>query len=91
MMNKRSKVICPVCAENNQTSIVKNYSSSSTLMYCQPYYDEQGNYHNHDSNKTTTHYKCSNGHSFTIKGHYGCKVKGCTFKENFKIIINENK
>lgn len=37
-----------------------------TLLYFQPYYDEDGNYHNTDHNTYTTEYACSNGHSFSI-------------------------
>ncbi len=83
--NGAVKIICPTCQENNLTSKVTELTSSTTAMYCKPFYDEEGNYHNHDSNKTTTVFECSNGHSFVRKGHKGCGVKDCTFKENFEI------
>ena len=84
------KIICPICQENNQTSKVTELTSSSTAMYSQPFYDEEGNYHNHNRNTTTTVFKCSNGHTFVRKGHAGCKVKDCTFKETYQITKSGN-
>jgi len=59
-------MICPYCQEAGEKSCV--YPSAygfSTAMYCQPYYDEEGKYHNHDSNSHSTPYTCSKGHSWT--------------------------
>ena len=43
-------MICPICKFKKIKSIVKPHGGSSTAMYCSPYYDENGNYHNHDLN-----------------------------------------
>ena len=81
-----NKIICPVCQENNQTSKVTELTSSVTTSYSSPFYDEEGNYHNHDSNKTTTNYQCSNGHSFKVVKRRGCTIPNCSFKSSFKIV-----
>ena len=88
--NGADKLICPVCQEDNQTSKVTEQGSSTTCLYCEPFYDEEGNYHNHDRNTTTTVFKCSNGHTFVRKGHAGCNVKDCTFKETYQITKLDN-
>jgi hypothetical protein len=46
--------------------------STTTLMYCPPFYDEQGRYHHHDLNTTTTGYRCSNGHEWTESNQPKC-------------------
>jgi len=55
---------CKQCASENKKSCVYSNGTSTTLMYYQPYYDENENYHYHDENKTTAHYSCSNGHQW---------------------------
>jgi hypothetical protein len=61
-------MICSECKKVGKKSKVYSGASSSTLMHCQPFYDEDGKYHNHDMNITTTNYSCSNGHSW--QEHY---------------------
>lgn len=58
---------CPECVKQNKNSCVYPGLSTTTAMYYYPYYDEKGNYHNHDGNITTTDYSCSNEHNFKIK------------------------
>ena len=55
-------MICPECAKVGMTSRVYPGVGSQTLVYYPPFYDEQGRYHDHDRNTTTTDYTCSNGH-----------------------------
>ena len=59
-------MICLKCKENGLKSIIRPGASSSTLIYNCPYYDEDGKYHYHDMNTTTTNYTCSNGHQWVI-------------------------
>jgi len=40
-------------------------------MYCTPYY-ENGVYHNHDPNRHSTSYECSNGHWVGISSYVSC-------------------
>jgi hypothetical protein len=41
-------------------------------MHCQPYYDEDGKHHHHDSNTSTYGYSCSNGHDFSVSRQGTC-------------------
>jgi hypothetical protein len=36
-----------------------------TFINCDTYYDSNGFYHYHDSNRITQYYICSNGHQFS--------------------------
>jgi hypothetical protein len=65
-------MICPYCKEAGQTSRVFPQGGSRTLMYCQPFYDEQGKHHSHDSNITKAMYKCSNGHIWDVTTRGSC-------------------
>lgn len=57
-------MICPKCKELGLKSTVTSYGSMSTLMGYPTYYDEDGNVHQHDSNRVTSDYRCSEGHRF---------------------------
>jgi len=65
---------CPICERMSLKSQVYTGGTIGTLMGWMPYYDEDGNYHNEDPNKYTTHYSCSQGHGFTEEQQRG-KVK----------------
>lgn len=58
-------MICPECKKEGKKSRVCPGVSMVTAMWCPPFYDEDGKYHHHDANITTTNYKCSNGHTWT--------------------------
>ena len=60
------RVFCPVCQEKGLKSRVYVGLTLGTLMYCQPYYDEEGNYHHEDPNTYTTSYSCSKGHEWSV-------------------------
>jgi hypothetical protein len=73
MGNENSSHVCLQCKKINMKS--KTYGGASgndgdsgmvTQAYYRPYYDEDGKYHNHDMNTTTTNYSCSNGHKWTV-------------------------
>lgn len=57
-------MICPECKKEDKKSIVQEHGGISTLMYYQPFYDEDGKRHNHDGNRFTMSYSCSNGHKW---------------------------
>ncbi len=63
---------CPECEKENLESIIYKKGNSSTLVNYMPFYDKEGNYHNHDKNIATSDYKCSNGHRFIIKSSGSC-------------------
>lgn len=86
-MNFGNKVFCPVCQEKGLTSIVYPGYGVSTAMWCQPYYDEIGNYHNHDLNTRSFSYKCSLGHSWKVIS--GNRCPNCDFGHDDEIqVIN---
>ena len=57
---------CPECVKEGKKSKVFIGTSTRTLMYWQPHYDEDGVLHSNDPNKTTTDYSCSNGHKWSV-------------------------
>jgi hypothetical protein len=67
-------MICPICEQEGKKSKVYGGHGMRTLMYCQPWYDEEGKYHDHDSNVSTTEWRCSNNHQWTerISGECWC-------------------
>ena len=82
-------MICPVCKEQGKESFVYPGMGSTTLMYCQPYYDKKGVYHDHDSNTRSYSYSCSNRHSWGTISTGQCP--NCDFgKDSEKIIIYDN-
>ena len=72
---------CPVCIEKGLKSCVYVGATTTTLMYAQPYYDEDGNYHYNDPNTIYTSYHCSRGHKWNVS----------QFQGKDKINIEENK
>ena len=65
-------MICPVCEKMGLKSKVFSNGSSVTLMGYSPYYDEDGQFHNHDPNRITMDYHCSNDHVFVIRKRHSC-------------------
>lgn len=57
-------MICDECKKEGLRSIVHIDYSAITAMFVPSYYDEDGKYHFHDLNGTTTMYHCSKGHVF---------------------------
>ena len=58
---------CPKCGELGLKSRVQSKGGTSTLLGTNGWYDEDGNYHYHDGNTTTTVFFCSEGHTFVIR------------------------
>ncbi len=56
---------CPECVAEGERSKVYPHESHRTLLAVQRYFDEDGTYHSHDPNKTTTKYECSRGHKWS--------------------------
>lgn len=65
---------CPECAKEGKRSRVSVGMSSTTCMGFQAYYDEDGLYHCHDPNITTTSYSCSEGHSWSEGSKHECQA-----------------
>ena len=66
---------CPECVKQDLKSKVNVPSYCiRTAMCVDQYYDEDGKYHSHDMNTTSSQYTCSNGHAWTkiSKGSCWC-------------------
>lgn len=79
---------CPVCSEKSMKSSVYVGMSTSTLMYCPPYYDEDGKYHSHDSNIHSTNYSCTKGHQWSESSTGTCP--SCDFGKDSKCVTIHN-
>lgn len=67
---------CETCVNEGKTSRVFPEGGYETLMYCSPYYDEQGKLHHHDMNTCTYGYHCSNGHRWHKSVRKPCPTCG---------------
>lgn len=63
---------CPVCIKEGTTSTVQSLGGTRTLMGWTSYYDEEGNPHDHDPNATSSDYRCSNGHGWSVSSKGSC-------------------
>ncbi len=61
---------CPICEKRDRRSRVYVVSTMTTLMGYQPYYDENGVFHNDDPNHVLTEYECSNQHKFSVSNSH---------------------
>lgn len=68
---------CAECVAAGETSFVYCGSGTSTLMWCPPFYDEAGAYHNHDANTHTSQMSCSRGHQWAETSRNTCPQTGC--------------
>lgn len=64
---------CEQCqAEGRQSKVHPGMSTMTCLGYEPFYYDENGDLRGRpDPNTTTTHYRCSNGHTWSKPSTYG--------------------
>lgn len=70
-------MICEICKDDGEKSKVFSRGGSSTLMGYTPYYDEEGILHNHNGNKRSHCFECSNGHYWCETSYGICMAKGC--------------
>ncbi len=76
---------CPTCARLKlKSKLYVARMGTSTLMGGEvPYYDEDGKYHDHDSNRLSVNWHCSKGHTGYI--YYGNKCSNCNFGSKTQI------
>jgi hypothetical protein len=79
---------CPVCIKNKQKSEVIDLGCTATAMNCTSYYDKNGDYHLHDTNRYKSSFECTNGHRFERKFYMKCATCGYKHKENKTTIIS---
>jgi hypothetical protein len=58
---------CPTCEAQGTRSIVYVGPSTTTTLSGQVFYDEDGRFHMHDPNTTTSEYNCSLGHRWSVQ------------------------
>ncbi len=75
---------CPFCEQEGKKSKVTIGPGGSTLMGYSVFYDEDGQFHNHDPNTHSVQYACSNGHRFVDKEIRGCP--SCNYGRKHEIV-----
>jgi hypothetical protein len=81
-------MICPKCKELGQKSHVYEEGGFKTLMGHQPYYNEDGVYHNHDPNRVKESFSCSEGHRIFVKRKDPCP--SCNYgKDEVEVHVEE--
>ena len=82
---------CPVCLIEHTKSTVTEGGGARTLMGHLPFHDEEGKRHDHDPNISTTGYKCSRGHVFSValKRSCWCGHGRDYFKVNVSVGIDD--
>ncbi len=63
---------CPECVAVGLRRTETAGGTSTTLMWSPAFYDEDGKYHDHDPNKKTAEYACSNGHKWVETSRGKC-------------------
>jgi hypothetical protein len=58
---------------------VRAGSGTRTLAYAAPFYDEDGVYHDHDPNVSSSTLTCSNGHKWAESSKSPCPAPGCDY------------
>ena len=75
---------CPECVKEGKKSNVYPGMGTTTLAYCPPYYDNDGTYHHHDTNRTTMDYSCSKGHNWIESVRPHCPAPNCNWNERLQ-------
>lgn len=66
-------MMCSQCVAEGKRSSIREGLGTRTLVYCAPFYDEDGKYHIHDMNMNYKAYSCSNGHTWNaVKERSSC-------------------
>lgn len=66
---------CPRCEEEKKEYVLRYCGTSSTLMSSDRFAKNRV-WHNHDPNKHTSEYRCSNGHTIVITYYRVCNICG---------------
>ena len=70
---------CPFCIELKKRSKVYPHGGFRTAMSSHEFYDEDGVLHEHDRNKNTLGYNCSEGHWWRVTLVRPCPAYRCDF------------
>lgn len=85
---KNDNIICKECSSKGLKSKILIFKKNSYSSNRNIYYDEEGNYHEHDKHTYNYEYKCEYGHSWSKSEINAC---WCGFnKEIATKIISRN-
>lgn len=69
---------CPECEKAGTRSTVYGGGHGTvTCMGWEPFWDEDGTYHNHDPNFHSANYRCSLAHEWHRSWRAKCPAEGC--------------
>lgn len=78
--DRLKSVKCPLCVAAGERSIVQDLGTRMTLLGGQtPWYDEDGDYHDHDPNWRRQSFSCSKGHAWETKFMRPCPTSTCGY------------
>ncbi len=81
---KKFKKFCPKCKDSGDRSEVYPGLQTSTLMGGTTWYDEDGEYHNHNPNRSAQAFRCSKGHDWYEYSYSNCPSCSYTSKPKEK-------
>lgn len=70
------RVVCETCRVDGSKSTVRIVGGTTTAVGVVRFYDEEGRFHDHDSNVTRLTYRCSRGHSWDDARKPSCWCAG---------------
>lgn len=88
--NIEQNIICSECKKQGLKSKVYPKLGTTTLLYYEPFYDEEGKYHHHDSNINIKNYECSKGHKWSEKSSNSCWYERKGIKEEINVETHKN-
>lgn len=80
---------CPECEKQELRSKVFPGASTMTTLSNQPFYDEDGEYHDHDPNATIAYYSCSQGHHWAARQYHTCECGWTWGEPEIKVVSAE--
>lgn len=72
-------MICPECKAEGQKSTVTSEGMMTTLIHVSPFWDEDGEYHYHDTNTVSEGFRCSKGHYWREVRKNQCPNPDCSW------------
>ncbi len=76
------KKFCPMCSKEGKKSRITCGNISVMCMGSLPYYDDEGEYHDHDPNTHSAYFYCSNDHKWVECSTQPCPNPKCDYGES---------
>lgn len=84
-------ILCPQCVNDGTTSTVHTSCGFTTHAGVSSYHDENGNFHSHNSNETTSDWSCSLGHAGKAYSMSGCPYKMCDHQGYREYVVDPSR